>query len=121
MINTSLLVFLGGGLGSLLRFALVRWCAPLGWIFPLATFLSNILSCFILGLILGLRSRGSLTTDFQYLLATGFCGGFSTFSTFSLENLALVQEGQWAHAVLNIAVSISGGFAAVFFGFRLVA
>ncbi len=115
------MVFLGGGLGSLLRFSMARWCIPLGWIFPVATFLSNILSCLILGFVLGLRSRGSLSSDLHYLLAAGFCGGFSTFSTFSMENFALMQEGRWGHAALNIIVSVSCGFAAVFFGSRLLA
>lgn len=121
MINAYLLVFLGGGLGSMLRFAVVQWCAPLGWIFPLATFLSNFISCLLLGIILGLRSRGTLSTDFNYLLAAGFCGGFSTFSTFSMENLALAQQGQWGYAALNVLLSISGGCTAVFIGLRLVA
>jgi len=121
MLNTYLLVFLGGGMGSMLRLAIAKWCAPLGWVFPLATFSSNFLSCLILGLFLGLRGRGGLTTDFHFLLASGFCGGFSTFSTFSMENLALAQEGHWVHAALNILLSISGGCSAVFIGFRLVA
>lgn len=121
MINAYLLVFVGGGLGSMLRLAIVRCCAPLGWIFPLATFSSNFLSCLLLGVILGLRGRGALNTDFQYLLAVGFCGGFSTFSTFSMENLALAQQGQWAQAALNVLLSVAGGFIAVFVGLRLVA
>ena len=121
MIKTCFLVFLGGGLGSLLRFAIYRWCLPLGWIFPLATFLSNLLSCFVLGLVLGLRGRGNLNVDFQYLLAVGFCGGFSTFSTFSMENLTLIQEGRWLHATCNIMASVFCGFAAIFLGFRLIA
>ncbi len=121
MIKNCILVFLGGGFGSLLRFVIYRWCLPLGWIFPLATFLSNLLSCFVLGLVLALRSRGSLSADFQYLLAVGFCGGFSTFSTFSMENFTLIQEGRWLHAACNIIASVSFGFAAVFLGFRLIA
>ena len=75
----------------------------------------------MLVVILGLRGRGALNTDFQYLLAVGFCGGFSTFSTFSMENLALAQQGQWAQAALNVLLSVAGGFIAVFVGLRLVA
>lgn len=119
MLYSYLLVFCGGGLGSMLRFTIARWCAPLGWIFPVATLLSNLLSCLALGLILGLRSRSALDSDSHYFLAAGFCGGFSTFSTFSMENLALLQEGRWIHAAANIAGSISLGLAAFYLGLRL--
>jgi CrcB protein len=118
MIKEILLVGLGGGVGSILRH-LVAVCS--GRIFPASfpagTFLVNILGCFIIGLLIGLGGyRQALSANCRLLLATGFCGGFTTFSTFSAESLRLFESGHTLSGILYVAVSILTGIAAVWLG-----
>ncbi|MEO0471605.1 MAG: fluoride efflux transporter CrcB [Bacteroidota bacterium] len=102
-----LAVFLGGGLGSLIRFALSRWLGSHENGFPLGTLAANVLSCIVLGLAFGyFASRSHLSPALQRLILVGFCGGFSTFSTFSLESLSLIQNGQWLMALAYIMLSV---------------
>ena len=111
-------VFVGGGLGSLLRFGLGRWFgAASGHTFPIGTFAVNILACFMLGLIVGLADQKQMLSPFTRLFwAVGFCGGFSTFSTFSLENLQFMQTGQFSIMLLYIGLSFLVCLAATFTG-----
>lgn len=105
MINL-IAVFLGGGLGSLCRYGLARGMNQAEQDFPYATLLANILSCIILGLLISLMAKPGLS-NFQKLFFTmGFCGGFSTFSTFSNETFELFQSGSYTSAFLNIAGSL---------------
>jgi CrcB protein len=113
------LVFLGGGLGSLLRFALARWLVQPGPHFPWATFWANLVSCALLGVLVGLRQKGVLLANAQYLLMTGLCGGFSTFSTFSLETLNLLEQEHFLLAALYLVLSISLGLLLVFLGIKV--
>ena len=102
-----LAVFLGGGLGSMARFGLSRLIIslfPSG--FPWGTFAANVLSCLLLAAFVGLIARQSLSSYWFAFLIVGFCGGFSTFSTFSFENVMLIQSGKWALAVANIGLSV---------------
>lgn len=118
MIPSWLLVFLGGGMGSVVRFGVGRYFDNLGNTFPYGTFLSNILACFILGIVLGLKHAGGVRMDRYYLLAVGFCGGFSTFSTFSGEILDLIQNDKLPTALIYIGLSIIVGLVSVYFGFK---
>jgi CrcB protein len=104
-----LAVFIGGGLGSLCRYGLSTWCASWYSQFPLGTLVSNFDASAVLGVAAWLMADkvlqpGSFTAMF---LTIGFCGGFSTFSTFSLETLQLIRNGQFPLALLNILISIS--------------
>lgn len=105
-----ILVFLGGGLGSLVRYGLNLALADWHQKFPVATLLANALACFVLGFIFGLGAQ--LTGNKRLLWATGFCGGFSTFSTFTGETLQLFEAGSLAGAVLNVVLNL---FICLFF------
>lgn len=101
-----LLVFIGGGLGSITRYGLALALMPLQARFPWATLAANALACLILGAVLAAQSQGALPDSRRLLIATGFCGGFSTFSTFTADTWQLYQHGQPLAAMANIAVNL---------------
>lgn len=116
-----LLVFFGGGLGSVLRFIISKWLNTPQSGFPYGTFLVNILGSLIIGVILGLAVKNnSLNTSQTLLLATGFCGGFTTFSTFAYENQAFLKLGDFTSFAIYTIGSLVVGFLAVFAGLYLV-
>ncbi|MBQ9591364.1 MAG: fluoride efflux transporter CrcB [Paludibacteraceae bacterium] len=117
MFRSLLLVALGGALGSACRF-LVSKCLPSSS-FPWATLFVNLSGAFIIGLLLGLVARNSLSSPLRLLLITGFCGGFTTFSTFAAENLELMKTADILTAVLYSAASFFIGIFAVFLGSKL--
>ncbi len=119
--QSYLLVFLGGGLGSICRYGIAHFLEQQQYHFPWATFCANILSCILLGVLVGLSTRGGFPTPAKFLLMTGFCGGFSTFSTFTNETYQLLQNGDIAYAMANIAGSILLGLFCIFVGLKLVA
>jgi CrcB protein len=119
MLKELFWVGLGGGAGSILRYLtskLVTW--KIGAVnFPLATFIVNITGCFLIGLLIGLSLRNQvLSTSMKLLLITGFCGGFTTFSTFSAENLQMYEAGNYGTLALYTLSSIVLGLLAVWGG-----
>lgn len=106
--KTLLLVFVGGGLGSMLRFAFSKWLN--GSAFPIGTLLANVLASMILGYLTGKLLE--VSNPMKALLAIGFCGGFSTFSTFSSESFQYLQTGQYMqaalHTFLNFGLCLGG-------------
>ena len=114
--NVFLAIFIGGGLGSLARFAVSsKITSGFKIINPVGTLTANIISTIILGFILYVASRNSgLSDNMKALLITGFCGGFSTFSTFSYETFELMRSGQYWFAFANIIVSVGLGVGVLF-------
>ncbi len=117
------IVFVGGGLGSVARYLTGIYVSKF-WhsTFPIGTFSINIIGCFIIGVVYGLSEKyGWLTPQLRLLLATGFCGGYTTFSTFALENLRLLQTNQLIPFFLYALLSFVLGLFAVWGGLRLAA
>ncbi|NNC70225.1 MAG: fluoride efflux transporter CrcB [Flavobacteriaceae bacterium] len=116
-----LLVFIGGGIGSIGRFILAKYFNSEVSGLPYGTFLANVLGSLLIGLILGFAAKNeSLSQDQTLLLATGFCGGFTTFSTFAYENHVFLKSGDFLNFFLYTSGSFILGFAAVFLGMFLV-
>lgn len=115
-----LIVFLGGGTGSVARFLLSKWLNSPSTGLPYGTFLANVLGSFLIGIILGyFYKTNAISQNSMLLLATGFCGGFTTFSTFAYESHILLKNNDFLSFGLYAAASIIVGFAAVFFGMWL--
>ena len=104
-----IMIFLGGGLGSVFRYGVGRWIGTLHTnYFPFGTLAANILACLLLGLLVGLAEHKQLLSPSARLFwAAGFCGGFSTFSTFSHETLSLFQSGYSGATLLYIGMSLA--------------
>lgn len=112
-------VFIGSGLGGVLRFGLSRGLEQtIRCAFPLATFVANLTACFILGFSLGLALNKTtiISPTTKLFLTVGFCGGLSTFSTFSRETLTLFQQAQYLILALYVLGSLLVCAAATFLG-----
>lgn len=114
MIN-YLLVAIGGAAGAVSRFGLSQAIGK-NASFPLATFLVNIGGGLLIGILFGLQLQGRLPEKYWPLLAAGLCGGFTTFSAFSLENLLLLQQHKWLLFALYATGSVAGCLLAVYLG-----
>jgi CrcB protein len=115
--NNLITVFVSGGLGCLARYGVnlaTRKLIVLA--FPLATLISNTLSCLIVALAFGMFSEKVLAQPtLRLMVVTGFCGGFSTFSAFSLETVQMMRDGHAALAMLNVVLSLLIGFGLIFY------
>ena len=119
MIGNFFLVGLGGALGSMLRYGAGLW--PWSRDFPLTTFIINITGSFIIGLVMAYSLKyESFALNWKLFLATGICGGFTTFSAFSFENLQLLQQGKLGMFVLYTIGSLLLGIAAAWLGFKIL-
>lgn len=116
-----LLVFIGGGTGSVLRYIIGKFLNNSENGIPYGTFTANILGSLLIGIILGLAAKNeTLTQNHTLLLATGFCGGFTTFSTFAYENHIFLKSGDFTSFAFYTIVSFIVGFLAVFAGIYLI-
>lgn len=108
MLKSFLFIFLGGGLGSLARYGVGRWIGTLHThYFPFGTLAANVVACFALGLLVGISSaRQDFSPSAKLFWTVGFCGGFSTFSTFSLETISLFQTGYTSASLLYVGLSL---------------
>lgn len=119
--QSVLIVFLGGGLGSVIRFLLGKWISSLhSHDFPWGTLAANVTACLLLGLVVGLADQKQVISPSMRLFWTvGFCGGFSTFSTFSNEILLMMQQGLTGSLLLYAGFSLLLCVAATFAGLYL--
>jgi len=122
MLRILFLIALGGGIGSVFRYltsiAVQKYYSS---IFPLATLITNILGCLLIGIIMGLLEKNQMTdSNLKWLFVTGFCGGYTTFSAFGYENVSLFQNNNPALAILYIGASVMAGLFAVWLGLFLV-
>lgn len=114
------LIGAGGFIGSILRYLIARFIQDKVFsFFPFGTLGVNVTGCFIIGVLFTLTEKGSLTSEWRLFLATGICGGFTTFSAFSNETIGLLRDGQMLPAFLYVAASILFGLAATFAGMAL--
>lgn len=112
-----LAVFVGGGLGSLARLGLGKWLGTTASGFPIATLLINVLACIVLGFVAGyVAQRGVLHPALKIGITAGFCGGFSTFSTFSLESVGLMENGKIFLAGVYVVASVGLCFLGIWAG-----
>ncbi|MGC6421438.1 MAG: fluoride efflux transporter CrcB [Flavobacteriaceae bacterium] len=120
ILKQLLLVFIGGGIGACLRFLLTLGITNPSVTFPWATFITNLLGCLLIGILSGCLIRIQLfKSDLSLVLLTGFCGGFTTFSTFSNESVMLWKENQMGTFILYNLGSVSLGILLVGFGYYL--
>jgi CrcB protein len=115
------LIFLGGGLGSVLRYLISHYTAQsVKSGIPFGTLVVNIIGSLLFGLIIGyFHKNQGLGQQMVFLLTIGFCGGFTTFSTFSYENFLMIKEGQFGAMFIYTLVSVTLGIAAVWAGWLI--
>ena len=116
MIQNVLLVALGGAIGSVCRYLLSGINSTS---YPWGTLAVNILGSLLIGLLVGLVNKGSLSPEMKLLLVTGFCGGFTTFSTFANESFGMMKTGDVLLSALYIGISVVVGVLAVWAGMKL--
>lgn len=111
-------IFIGGGTGSVLRYVISMLWSHFslhprfeGVVFPWATFIANLLGCLMIGIFYQYSERWGLSIENRLLLTTGLCGGFTTFSTFSYEGVALINMGHYSTYVLYVSLSVGLGLA----------
>lgn len=120
MLQLLLAVFIGGGTGSVARWFLSMRFNPMHQVIPLGTLTANLIGAFIIGMGLAWFNRMThIDPMWKLLITTGFCGGLTTFSTFSAEVVFLLQDGRINWALANIAVNMLGSFAMTALAFWL--
>ena len=117
MLKEIIAVFIGGGLGSVLRFLINKIQIISDKNFPYSTFISNFLGCLILGIVLGYFIKNENTNSMLFVFLTvGICGGFTTFSSFSNESLQLIQNGEIFTFLAYLLASLVIGIMSVYMG-----
>ena len=122
MIKLILIAGTGGVFGTVARFLTARYIQNIFLTsFPLGTFLVNSAGCLLIGLLYGIAQKGDvLGNEWRLFLTVGFCGGFTTFSTFSLENFTLLREGDFLYFALYAGLSVFLGLLATYLGHLII-
>ncbi|MDZ7717068.1 MAG: fluoride efflux transporter CrcB [Balneolaceae bacterium] len=121
MFKVLLLVGSGGFLGSISRFLLSKYLTqPDSASFPTGTFVVNIVGCLIIGILMGLSVKSALSSEMNFFLAVGFCGGFTTFSTYSLQAFTLLEKGQVGMSLIYALGSVIAGLLCVWLGYWMI-
>ena len=107
-------VAVGGAAGSILRYGVQK---AFNASFPSGTMLVNLIGCFLIGILWATLKQSD--EQKRLLLMTGFCGGFTTFSAFTLEGVQMMMSGRWAVAFLYTTASVIGGLMATFLGYKI--
>ena len=117
-----LIVATGSGIGGVMRYGMQSLASRLfPFPFPLGTFSVNLIGCFFIGVFVGLAEKGNiLTPETRLFLITGICGGFTTFSSFSYDNIALLKSGEWLFFLLYLFGSVVLGILATYLGILLI-
>ncbi|MER3430536.1 MAG: fluoride efflux transporter CrcB [Blastocatellia bacterium] len=120
MDKNVILVGVGGFAGSICRYLVSIFAAThISPTFPFGTMIANLGGCFLIGAVMSFSERfGAVTPEVRILLTTGFCGGFTTFSTFSYESLELIREGEFVPFAVNVLVSLILGLVATYLGMQ---
>ena len=120
--RTALIVFAGSGFGGVLRYVVQKLFVDAGFInFPAGTFTVNIIGCFLIGLFNAVADKNNMmSADWRIALTTGFCGGFTTFSTFANENMSLLRNGDYLMFSCYTLLSFIVGIAAVLLGSNML-
>lgn len=118
MVKSLIIIGAGGFVGSIARYLTSKYIQDnLSFSFPVGTLIVNISGCFILGVIYGLMERGEiLSQESRLFLTIGFCGGFTTFSSFAFENVLILRDGNFMQSALYISLSVFAGILSLYIG-----
>ena len=122
MVRSLLFIGVGGGIGSICRYLSQQFVQnnyPSSM--PLGTLIVNITGCFLIGIVYALSEKGNIMSpELRIFLATGFCGGFTTYSSFAYENVSMILDGEFYYTALYLLISVIIGFGAVHAGILLI-
>lgn len=122
MVKEAVIIGLGGATGSILRYFSGQFISKnFPSQIPMGTLVVNLLGCLLIGILVGCFSKNQISgNEWKLLLVTGFCGGYTTFSAFAIENINLIQNHQVSQALIYIGLSIILGLLAVWLGLTVV-